>query len=57
MFELLTSEASYYKSLNLIVSGFFQQAGFDTAVSNADKRQLMSNIEQIRDLSKAYETN
>ena len=54
MFELLTSEASYYKSLNLVVSGFFQHAELVAAISDADKRLLMSNIEQIRDLSKTY---
>ena len=54
MFELLTSEASYYKSLDLVVRDFFQQVELVDVITEADKRLLMSNIEQIRDLSKVY---
>lgn len=54
MFELLTSEASYFKSLDLIVRGLFQKAEFVAAVNERDRRLLISNLEQIRDLSKAY---
>ncbi|KAL7054347.1 hypothetical protein AAHC03_026109 [Spirometra sp. Aus1] len=51
-FEIITTEASFNKSLNLLIETFYKAAVFDTSVPNAlltplDKTHLFSNIQDI----------
>ncbi|CAD6194022.1 unnamed protein product [Caenorhabditis auriculariae] len=56
-FEVITSEASYLRSLNILITHFMacpQMLGNKSAlsvISNADRKQLFSNIFAVRDCS------
>ncbi len=47
MFELVTSEASYYKSLELLETHFLRNPLLVNTLSQSDMHFLFSNIEDI----------
>ncbi|XP_029472573.1 ephexin-1 isoform X2 [Rhinatrema bivittatum] len=47
MFELVTSEASYYKSLSLMVSLFVENENLKTALNQSEAHFLFSNILEV----------
>ncbi len=59
LFEILTSEASYQKSLNLVISHFMAAEELDPRKGSAtcvlqkhEHHTLFSNIVDVRDVSK-----
>ncbi|TRY93349.1 hypothetical protein DNTS_007730 [Danionella cerebrum] len=57
MFELVTSEASYYKSLELLEAHFLQNPLLVNILSQSDMHFLFSNIKQIMAASERYVFN
>lgn len=47
MFELVTSEASYYKSLEILESHFLRNPDLVNTLSQSDMHFLFSNIEEV----------
>lgn len=47
MFELITSEASYYKSLEILEIHFLRNASLINTLSQSDMHFLFSNIEEV----------
>ncbi|XP_051963710.1 ephexin-1-like isoform X1 [Xyrauchen texanus] len=54
MFELVTSEASYYKSLELLESHFLRNPLLVNTLSQSDMHFLFSNIEDIMKASERF---
>uniref|UniRef100_A0AAR2LQL8 Neuronal guanine nucleotide exchange factor n=1 Tax=Pygocentrus nattereri TaxID=42514 RepID=A0AAR2LQL8_PYGNA len=54
MFELVTSEASYYKSLELLERHFLQNSDLITSLSQSDIHFLFSNIADIMKASERF---
>ncbi|KAI1716135.1 rhoGEF domain-containing protein [Ditylenchus destructor] len=59
-FEVITSEASYLRSINILITSFMaapELLGSKSAASvitNAERKQLFSNIQAIRDASEGF---
>lgn len=51
MFELVTSEASYYKSLEILETHFLHNSFLVKTLSNSDMHFLFSNIEEVMKVS------
>lgn len=51
MFELVTSEASYYKSLEILETHFLRNSFLVRTLSNSDMHFLFSNIEEVMKVS------
>lgn len=47
MFELVTSEASYYKSLEILETHFLRNPVLVNTLSQSDMHFLFSNIEEV----------
>lgn len=47
MFELVTSEASYYKSLEILETHFLRNPVLINTLSQSDVHFLFSNIEEV----------
>ncbi|XP_025029889.1 rho guanine nucleotide exchange factor 19-like isoform X3 [Python bivittatus] len=54
MFEVVTSEASYLRSLLVAVSHFQLSPGLRGALTGAELRQLFSNLSQVKDVSERF---
>ncbi|KAI4889881.1 hypothetical protein NFI96_029459 [Prochilodus magdalenae] len=54
MFELVTSEASYYKSLELLEQHFLQNPNLKNTLSQSDMHFLFSNIAEIMKASERF---
>lgn len=51
MFELVTSEASYYKSLEILETHFLRNSSLVKTLSQSDMHFLFSNIEEVMKVS------
>lgn len=51
MFELITSEASYYKSLEILETHFLQNPVLMNTLNQSDAHFLFSNIEEVMEAS------
>lgn len=51
MFELVTSEASYYKSLNLLVSHFMENERLKKILHQSEAHILFSNVLDVMAVS------
>lgn len=47
MFEIVTSEASYYKSLEILETHFFHNPTLFNTLSQSDMHFLFSNFEDV----------
>ncbi|XP_048120926.1 ephexin-1 isoform X3 [Alosa alosa] len=54
MFELVTSEASYYKSLELLETHFLRNSGLLNTLSQSDAHFLFSNIQDVMKASEKF---
>ncbi|XP_041120657.1 ephexin-1 isoform X2 [Polyodon spathula] len=54
MFELVTSETSYYKSLELLVTHFQENRQLTQTLSQSDAHFIFSNIRDIKDVSERF---
>ncbi|XP_077578362.1 ephexin-1 [Stigmatopora nigra] len=54
MFELITSEASYYKSLEILETHFFRNPYLINTLSQSDMHFLFSNIEEVMKASERF---
>ncbi|XP_075871144.1 ephexin-1 isoform X1 [Nelusetta ayraudi] len=54
MFELVTSEASYYKSLEILETHFLRNSFLVRTLSNSDMHFLFSNIEEVMKVSERF---
>ncbi|KAM6434404.1 rho guanine nucleotide exchange factor 19 [Liasis olivaceus] len=54
MFEVITSEASYLRSLLVAVSHFQLSPGLRGVLTGAELRQLFSNLPQVKDVSERF---
>ncbi|XP_022617076.1 ephexin-1 [Seriola dumerili] len=54
MFELVTSEASYYKSLEILETHFLRNPVLITTLSQSDMHFLFSNIEEVMKASERF---
>ena len=56
LFELITSEASYLKSLNILISNFLEapELSDNYLIDKRDKHVLFSNATAVRDVSSRY---
>ncbi|XP_041061495.1 ephexin-1, partial [Carcharodon carcharias] len=54
MFELVTSEASYYKSLEILVFHFMKSEQLSEALSPIEKHHIFSNILDIKAVSERF---
>ncbi|XP_007885981.2 ephexin-1 isoform X2 [Callorhinchus milii] len=54
MFELCTSEASYYKSLGILISHFMESQKLNSMLSGTDKHHIFSNILEIKAASERF---
>lgn len=55
MFELVTSEASYYKSLEILETHFLRNPILINTLSQSDMHFLFSNIEEVMKASERYD--
>ncbi|XP_078463849.1 ephexin-1-like isoform X3 [Lampetra planeri] len=53
MFEIVTSESSYLKSLNVFINHFMKSDSLNRILSPRDKNDLFSNIVQVRNISES----
>nr|XP_032818177.1 ephexin-1-like isoform X2 [Petromyzon marinus] len=53
MFEIVTSEASYLKSLNVFINHFMDSDSLNRILSPRDKNDLFSNIVQVKNISES----
>lgn len=51
MFEVLTSEVSYLRSLSVLTDHFMESRELNENLNNRDKKTLFSNILRIREVS------
>ena len=51
MFEVLTSEASYLRSLRVLTEHFLENRDLDEAMIMRDRKTLFSNILRVREVS------
>ncbi|KAM3616670.1 uncharacterized protein V6R79_021510 [Siganus canaliculatus] len=54
MFELITSEASYYKSLEILETHFLRNPALINTLSQSDMHFLFSNIEEVMKASERF---
>ncbi|XP_051934860.1 ephexin-1 [Hippocampus zosterae] len=54
MFELITSEASYYKSLEILETHFLRNPSLINTLSQSDMHFLFSNIEEVMKASERF---
>ncbi|CAF95490.1 unnamed protein product, partial [Tetraodon nigroviridis] len=54
MFELVTSEASYYKSLEILETHFLRNPTLINTLSQSDMHFLFSNIEEVMKASERF---
>ncbi|XP_034024576.1 ephexin-1 [Thalassophryne amazonica] len=54
MFELVTSEASYYKSLEVLETHFLQNLQLVNTLNQSDMHFLFSNIEEVMEASERF---
>ncbi|XP_024136153.1 ephexin-1 isoform X2 [Oryzias melastigma] len=54
MFELVTSEASYYKSLEILETHFLHNPNLINTLSQSDMHFLFSNIEEVMEASERF---
>lgn len=54
MFELVTSEASYYKSLEILETHFLRNPVLFNTLSQSDMHFLFSNIEDVMKASERW---
>ncbi|CAJ1065899.1 ephexin-1 [Xyrichtys novacula] len=54
MFELVTSEASYYKSLEILETHFLRNPALVNTLSNSDMHFLFSNIVEVMQASERF---
>ncbi|XP_069581909.1 ephexin-1 [Brachyistius frenatus] len=54
MFELVTSEASYYKSLEILETHFLRNPDLFNTLSQSDMHFLFSNIEEVMNASERF---
>ncbi|XP_061774724.1 ephexin-1 [Nerophis ophidion] len=54
MFELITSEASYYKSLEILETHFLRNSDLINILSQSDMHFLFSNIEEVMKASERF---
>ncbi|XP_023817377.1 ephexin-1 isoform X2 [Oryzias latipes] len=54
MFELVTSEASYYKSLEILETHFLRNPRLINTLSQSDTHFLFSNIEEVMEASERF---
>ncbi|XP_057694647.1 ephexin-1 isoform X2 [Corythoichthys intestinalis] len=54
MFELITSEASYYKSLEILETHFLKNPSLINTLSQSDMHFLFSNIEEVMKASERF---
>lgn len=54
MFELVTSEASYYKSLEILETHFLRNPALINTLSQSDMHFLFSNIEEVMKASERF---
>lgn len=50
-FELIMSEASYLRSLNVAVDHFQRSADLQAVLSNQERQWLFSRLQDVRDVS------
>lgn len=55
MFELVTSEASYYKSLEILETHFLRNPALIHTLSQSDTHFLFSNIEEVMKASERWD--
>lgn len=55
MFELVTSEASYYKSLEVLETHFLRNTVLTSTLSQSDMHFLFSNIEEVMKASERWD--
>lgn len=55
MFELVTSEASYYKSLEILETHFLRNPTLINTLSQSDMHFLFSNIEEVMKASERWD--
>lgn len=55
MFELVTSEASYYKSLEILETHFLRNPVLVNTLSQSDMHFLFSNIEEVMKASERWD--
>ncbi|KAI1707214.1 rhoGEF domain-containing protein [Ditylenchus destructor] len=59
-FEVITSEASYLRSINILITHFMAapelmgSKSASSVITNAERKQLFSNIQAIRDASEGF---
>lgn len=56
MFEVITSEASYLKSLTVVVSNFLGSRELAMTLHAMERHTLFSNLLEVRDVSERYST-
>ncbi|XP_048857320.1 rho guanine nucleotide exchange factor 15 [Brienomyrus brachyistius] len=54
MFEVLTSEASYLRSLRVLIEHFMESRDLDETLVIRDRKTLFSNIVRVREVSKRF---
>ena len=54
LFEVMTSEASYLKSLNILIDNFFESPELSEALDAPDKHSLFSNCVAVRNVSARF---
>ena len=62
LFEIMTSEASYLRSLDVLIDCFMTSAELDfqntsSVINRRDHQVLFSNITSVRNVSKRWVTN
>ena len=55
MFEVLTSEASYLRSLRVLTNHFLESRELEEAMIIRDRKTLFSNILRVREVSERSE--
>lgn len=56
MFEVLTSEASYFRSLRVLTEHFQDSRELEETLIIMDKKTLFSNILKVKEISERWET-
>ena len=55
-FELVTSEASYIRSLTIAVDHFMMSHELTECLGTQDRQWLFSKLPEVKDVSERYET-
>ncbi len=54
MFEVITSEMSYLRSLRVLIENFMESSDLNDTLINMDKKTLFSNILRIQEVSERW---